>query len=87
VNNLGNILWSIPLPESFTLTIIVLLLLLLLILSFSILTSIVPSAVNSTALLKRFEITCDILPLSAFIKISRSGLYDRFIFLFLRKSL
>jgi hypothetical protein len=48
-----------------------LLLLLLLLLSFSTLITIVPSAVNLTALAKRFETTCDILPLSACIKISR----------------
>jgi len=61
VNNLGNMLWS------FTLTIIVSLLLFR-VLSCSILTRIVPSTVNLIALFKRFEITCDILTLSAFTR-------------------
>ena len=57
----------------------------LLFLFFSTITNIVPCVVNLTALVRRFEITCDILPLSACIKIS-CGLYDILIFSFLRES-
>ena len=50
VNNLGNIVESIPWPESFTQTLIE-----LLFLFFSTLTNIVPCVVNLIALPKRFE--------------------------------
>jgi hypothetical protein len=54
--------------------------------SFSTPTNIVPCVVNLIALSKRFEITCEILPLSACIKISFE-LYENLIFSFLAKSL